>query len=423
MQYQAPRGTRDLLPEDLPPWVEIERVCRDLCRRYAFQEIRTPVLEQTALFTRSIGEATDIVEKEMFSLKTAGGDELTLRPENTAGVVRAYLEHGFHKNRKFAKLFYIGPMFRHDRPGKGRWRQFWQFGVEVFGPDSAWIDLEVMQLAADLFRDLKLEGARAKLNSVGCPECRPKYTEALKAAFSARKDRLCGNCQARIERSVLRILDCKVAICKAVVAESAPAIRDYLCEKCREHLDTVRQGLEAAKIPHEIDPTIVRGLDYYTRNVFEYFTTGQEGTQDALGGGGRYNRLVEDLGGPPTAACGFAMGMDRIIDRMKSGGAAEAPGQRPDAVIIVATDTARQSAALLARELRGAGLAVIMDLEGRSMKKQMEAAAKSGAGAAVILGEDELRSGNVTIKEMAKNTQRAVNRSVIAAELLKIVNP
>ena len=311
MLTNAPRGTKDILPEQIGNWIELEKKIRDICKIYGYEEIRTPIFEHTELFKRGIGEGTDVVDKEMYTFTDKGDRSITLRPENTAAVVRAYLQNKLYGDGGLVKLFYIGSMFRYDRPQAGRLREFHQFGVEALGEKNPAVDAEIILLAWDFLKSLGLNDLKLKINTVGCPKCRPIYRQKLQEYFSEYKDELCGDCQKRIEKNPLRLLDCKIDGEKHFV-EDAPKIESCLCDDCREHFDKVQKFLQAAKIDFEIDSRLVRGLDYYTKTAFEIQYT-PLGAQSAVAGGGRYDGLVEEIGGNPTPGIGFAMGIERIL--------------------------------------------------------------------------------------------------------------
>jgi histidyl-tRNA synthetase len=394
---------RDIRPEDTALFQSVEKGFREVARRFGYGQIRTPHLEATDLFVRTVGETTDIVEKEMYSLETKGGDRLSLRPENTAGVVRAYLEHGLHRTAPLQRLFYCGEMFRHESAQKKRFREFTQAGIECFGSPHPEADAEVVAFACEVFRELGLGDVRVELSTFGCPACRPPFRQALREYFAAASDRLCAECKRRLEKNVFRLLDCKEESCRAI-ADAAPRIE--LDDECSCHFDATKRMLDAMGCTYVENPRLVRGLDYYTRTIFEVFPAGGSGRQDALCGGGRYDALSELLGGPPVPAVGFAMGVDRIVMALKGGQSSSAG---PDVFIVTeATDAgpSRSMGGQLALALRRAGLSVVTDiLRKKFPDKQLKDAAKAGARLVVIAGGDELTSGEAIIKDMNTGEQ------------------
>ena len=397
MDVQAPLGTEDILPEQAARWQQVEGTARAVFARYGYGEIRTPIFESTRLFVRSIGETTDIVEKEMYTLGE-GDDSLTLRPEATAPVVRAYLQHNLHKVKAFQKLYYIGPMFRHERPQAGRKRQLHQLGVEALGATEPLLDAEVIALACHLYDELGLSGYRVQLNAIGTPDSRAAYRDLIKAELSKQLARLCPDCQRRLDRNVFRVLDCKRETCRAVT-RGLPRILDHLPQAEREHFDCVCDALAIAGVAFEQDPYLVRGFDYYTGTVFE-ITHGGLGAQDALCGGGRYDNLIADLGGPPLGAVGWATGIERILMALKATEEAVEP-EPLDLYIVTMGANARVAAFGHLSLLRREGLAADTDYEGRSLKAQMRTANKLGARFVAVFGDNELASGTLKLKEMA----------------------
>lgn len=402
MRYKAPRGTRDILPEDSWKWQKVERTFAATAERFGYREIRLPVFEQTELFARGIGDATDIVRKEMYTFEDRKGRSLTLRPEGTAGAVRAYIEHNMGGSSRVTKLRYFCPMFRYERPQAGRYRQFWQWGLEAIGSMSPGVDAEIIHFCVSLFDVLGIEGSVARVNSAGCGACTPAYNEALRKHLAPRLDQFCADCRDRYEKNPRRMFDCKNESCLSLLGD-APSILESLCDECREHLDGVLRRLEQASVRFEVDPGIARGLDYYTRTVFEVHYHGL-GAQSALCGGGRYDNLIEELGGSPTPACGVSGGVERLIHayESESGGAELAPG--PDVYVVALGDEAELPAASLAAKLRE-DRSVELDHQGRSMKAQMREAGRLGARVAVIIGEDELARGVAGVKNMETGDQ------------------
>ena len=401
---KAPSGTRDILPGEVELWQEIEKTARRIFHLYGYREIRTPIFESTSLFQRSIGEATDIVEKEMYTFKDKGGRSLTLRPEGTAPVVRAYLEHQFPQQDQFQKFYYMGPMFRYERPQKGRYRQFHQIGVEVFGPSHPFMDVEVIAIQWRLFQELGIREIKVKINSLGCPKCRPAYREKLVSYLKENREKLCETCQRRLERNPLRVLDCKNEGCQRVV-RNGPIITEFLCEECREHFEKVKKGLELLGIKYEVDPFLVRGLDYYTRTVFEFIHSGL-GAQNTVSAGGRYDNLVKELGGPDIAGIGFALGVERLVLILTEGGLHE---EKKPLYFIPLGDRAIEEGTVLLEELRDRGIPVLWTGKTGSIKAQLRQANKKGAEKVIILGEDELDKKVVKLKDMVKGGEKEVS--------------
>lgn len=397
-QVTAPKGTKDILPADAELWEHVEREARGLFRRYRYQEIRTPMFEATELFQRGIGENTDIVGKEMYTFIDKGDRSMTLRPEGTAGTVRAYIEHKLFTLPAPQKLWYAGPMFRYERPQAGRQRQFHQLGVECYGSDDPRWDAEVMVLAADLLQRLGLPELELQINSVGDDTCRPVYREALQNYLRAHHDELCENCRTRTENNPLRVLDCKVPACQPVIA-AAPTLDSYLCEGCRTHHAAVEGYLSAAGIKFSRNLRLVRGLDYYTRTVFEV-VSGNLGAQNTVCAGGRYNGLVEELGGPATPAVGWGLGLERLMMLVPN----QVEASKPIALVVATAGEPEVRAFQLVSDLRRQGLSVELS-NGGKLDKQFKHAERLGATYAVILGEDELKDGVVAVKNLATREQ------------------
>ena len=407
MQFRLPRGTQDILPEDQPYWDYVTSVAREQARRFGYGQIDTPVFEHSGLFRRGVGEGTDIVEKETYTFPDRSGEEITLRPEGTAPVCRAYLEHGMHNRPQPVRMHYFCPIFRYERPQAGRLRQHHQFGVEAIGDGDPSIDAEVIDLGWRFTNALGLRGLSLAVNSIGDPACRPQYLDALKAHYADRLGDVCPDCRMRYERNPLRMLDCKRTdfACQEVIAD-APQMAQCLCPDCDDHFTKLRRYLEALGIPYFINPTLVRGLDYYTRTVFEILPP-EEGAQSVVLGGGRYDGLIEQLGGRPTPGIGFGSGIERLILNVKRQEAAALPGGTPvDAVIVSLGDAAPAIAVRLASELRQAGLSAIVAQPGRSLRGQMRHASALGARYALVLGDAEVAAGAVQVKDMDSGEQR-----------------
>ena len=413
---RAVKGTRDLLPSETPVWQRVEEEARRVLAAYNFREIRTPVLEPTELFARSVGIDTDIVTKEMYSFQDRGEESLTLRPEATASVVRAYIEHSLYNEGRVQKLYYIGPMFRRERPQKGRFRQFYQIGAEVLGSESPAVDVEVLEMLVAYLGRLGIQDFRLLLNSVGCGECRPEYVKVLRRALEDVKAQMCVDCQRRADTNPLRVFDCKVEADQPIIAK-LPVILDHLCLECRQHFNSVTQGLEQRELSYEITPRLVRGLDYYTRTTFE-ITSGALGAQNSVLGGGRYDGLSELLGGPPTPGFGFAIGEDRLVLAVEPTAAGlAADGQAVDTYIVWMGHEALKPAAELARSLRRQGRRVELPYDFTKLKKAMGIANKLNARFAVIIGEAELARGRYQIKDMSTGQQEEVEPDRIPAYL------
>ena len=414
----AIRGTRDILPGEVERWQHLERVARDVCQRYGYREIRTPVIEREELFAKGTGESTDIVQKEMYTFTDKGGERVTLRPEATPSMVRAFVDHALEQSLAAPKLFSLGPMFRYERPQKGRYRQFHQLDVEAFSVADASLDAEVIEMAAALVAELGIAETELVVNSVGCPACRPAFNTALLEALGDRLPELCADCQRRATTNPLRIFDCKVPADQPVI-DALPHSEDYLCDACRDHFGEVKEALTAYGLAYRVSHRLVRGLDYYTRTTFEILGLNL-GAQNALLGGGRYDDLVKHLGGPDRAGIGFAAGLERLVLAMPDDAGRELP---PDAFIVAIGDAARAAVRLLARDLRHGGLTVLVDHEARSPRSQMKRADRSGAGHVLIVGEDELAGGTVSMKHMGSGTQTTVVRDDLVSRLREARNP
>lgn len=407
MLTKAPRGTKDILPDKVGDWLYLENLIRKLCGQFGYREIRTPIFEHTELFQRGIGDTTDVVEKEMYTFTDRGNRSITLRPENTAAAVRAYLENKLYADTNLCKLFYIGSMFRYDRPQAGRYREFHQFGVEALGLENPEVDAEVISLAVQFLQSLGLKDLKLLLNSVGCPKCRPVYREKLKEFFKPVIGEMCEDCQSRYDRNPMRLLDCKNQHCKDL-SEGAPSITDCLCDDCKQHFHKVQELLTAAGIEFELDPGLVRGLDYYTKTAFElkYLPLG---AQSAVLGGGRYDGLIEECGGKPTPAVGFATGLERVLLALEMQNLLPQQEVATDVFVVALGEKVQAKAFEILTNLRRAGFKAIMDFAGRSMKAQMKQANKANAQFTLILGEDELQANSVVLKNMQESTQETIS--------------
>ena len=415
MQYQAPTGTQDILPEDQPYWRYVIARLRHIVEQYGFQEIDVPMFEDTSLFARGVGEATDIVEKEMYTFEDRGGRSLTLRPEFTAGLMRAYVEHGMHVRPSPVKLYSIGPIFRYERPQAGRYRQHTQLDVEIVGEQDPATDLEIMSVAWHIYADLGFRGLSFQLNSNGCPQCKPDYTKVLRAYYQDHQDTICDDCKRRLLTNPLRLLDCKQPQCQPVMA-GAPHITDHLCAGCADHFATLRTYLDDLDRPYVLNHRLVRGLDYYTKTVFEVWVEGI-GAQSSVCGGGRYDGLIELLGGPPTPAVGFATGIERIILTLKNQGIEPLPLPGPQVFLAHLGEAAKRAAIRLLDQLRQADVGAVMGFGDRSLKAQLRQAGRQGMAYVLVLGEDELAAGQVTVRDMAQGQQERVAQDGIVAWL------
>jgi len=421
MKIQSIRGVKDILPGEIEKWHKVEAVARRVFTTYGFQEIRLPIFESTSLFKRSIGETTDIVEKEMYTFTDRGGEEITLRPEGTASVVRAFIQHKMHGQNQLVKLYYMGPMFRYERPQAGRFRQFYQIGAEALGSARPSVDAEVMTMLIVLFRELGLKDVELQINSLGCPECRPPYREVLKSAIRRHLDELCPNCTARYERNPLRVLDCKVERDQEI-ARDLPRISDHLCQACRDNFTEVQSILRVMNTPFSVNNQLVRGLDYYTRTTFEVVGTEGLGSQNAICGGGRYDTLVEDFEGPPTPCFGFAVGVERLIATLPES-AWENLALRPDVFAVLLGDDARQRGYDVVQQLRDAGLYVELDYEAGSMKSQMRKANRQESRFALIIGDTEIANARYVLKDMSGGEQMEIDAGRCVEELHKRLHP
>ena len=414
-----PRGTLDILPKDANRWRHIEDTFRQICKEYNFQEIRTPIFEHTELFERGVGDTTDIVEKEMYSFRDRGDRSITLRPEGTAPVVRAYLENNLNAGPQPVKLYYGGAMFRYDRPQAGRFRQFHQVGAEVIGSNEPAVDAELIAMVMDFYNRLGLKGLELHINSVGCPHCRLELRQKLQDFFHPVKDKLCGNCRGRLEKNPLRVLDCKIESCKTL-AKDAPTTLDCLCPECDSHFNRMKSLLDGLGIQYIMNGRLVRGLDYYTQTAFEIMAPGI-GAQSSIGGGGRYNGLTEAVGGSATPGVGYALGVERIILTMENQEAPFPTHVSPDVFVTVTDRSAEDKAFLILSQLRAMGLSADKDYLGRSLKSQMKFAGKLGSRFVIIIGGDELQRGAAVVRDMSRGSQVELSMDHLAVEIKKMM--
>jgi histidyl-tRNA synthetase len=421
MAIQIPRGTQDILPGEVEKWQYIEEVVKDICRRYQYKEIRTPIFEHTELFQKGVGDTTDIVQKEMYTFEDRGGRSLTLRPEGTASVARSFVEHKMFGNAdQPVKLYYNGQMFRYERPQKGRFRQFVQFGVEVLGAQDPSIDAEVITLAMEIYRELGLKNLKLVINSLGDKDSRIAHREALISHFKPRIDEFCGDCQNRLEKNPLRILDCKRDRDHELM-KTAPSILDYLNEASKEYFEKVLSYLTALEIPYEVDPTLVRGLDYYNHTAFEIMSNAEGfGAITTLCGGGRYNGLIQEMGGPETPGIGFAFSIERLISALEIEGISFKNEMNVDCYIVSLGDEAKDYAVVLLQQLRKAGISAEKDYLDRKMKAQLKSADRTGANFVAILGEDEIMKNVINLKNMETGNQTEISLSDFVSEFKKL---
>lgn len=403
MEIKAIRGFNDILPQEIGKWHFVEDTARDVFQGFGFSELRIPVIERTDLFARGIGEATDIVEKEMYTFTDKGGNSLTLRPEATASMARAYLEHQMYSFDPVAKVYFMGPMFRYERPQKGRYRQFYQIDAEVFGVDNPMVDAEVIVMLMHFLRKVGLQTLELQINSLGCRECRPRYREELKRFFEKKSFQLCEDCQRRLQTNPLRILDCKVEGCKESIA-NAPKVIDFICSNCKEHFARVKEYLAVTGVKFDVNPNMVRGLDYYTRTCFEVVSY-DLGSQNAVTGGGRYDNLFQEIGGLDIPGIGFAIGMERLVSLLPKD---RTFIQTPQLFIATLGDETNKEAYQLANELHLRGIRSELDYEGKSLKSQMRRAGKLNASYVLILGGDELKQGKAVLRNMGDKSQEEV---------------
>jgi len=418
---KAPRGTSDILPAEQAYWKYIQQQADAICYLYGYQRIDTPIFEETSLFTRGVGEGTEVVQKQMYTMEDGGGTSITLRPECTAPVCRAYVEHGMHNLPQPVRLYYFAPTFRYERPQAGRYRQHWQFGFEAIGAIDPALDAEIIEMGWQFYHMLGLSDLSLKLNSIGCRSCRPSFLKALKQHYSQYTDQLCPDCTNRLTRNPLRLLDCKNPDCQQI-AQSAPRSTDHLCAECNGHFDQLKQYLKIMELPFELDPYLVRGLDYYTRTVFE-FQPQEGGAQSAIGGGGRYDGLIEELEGKPTPGIGLATGIERIILNLKRDNITVPSTPTPQIYVACLGEQAKEEAIKVASELRRAGISTIESLGSRSLKAQMRQANALGVVQTIIIGEDEIKNGTVTLRDMQKGEQSIIPREDLAARLRQCLPP
>ncbi|HBH61481.1 MAG TPA: histidine--tRNA ligase [Nitrospiraceae bacterium] len=415
MKYKTLKGLQDILPPEIAAWHHIENKARDIFRNYGYQEIRLPILEATDVFIRSIGETSDIVEKEMYTFQDKGGRSVTLRPEGTASFVRAYVEHHLYNDPSPQKFYYLGPMFRYERPQAFRYRQFYQIGAEAMGIDDPKLDAEIIAMLSKLLHSIGLAGLNFEVTSIGCKKCRPDYRTALKSFLGGKLDTFCGDCQRRYDANPLRILDCKVPSC-IESRKGSPPVLDYLCGECRDHFESLRGYLDVLNVPHTVNPNLVRGLDYYTKTAFEV-SSENLGSQSAVAAGGRYDSMVAEFGGPSTPGIGFAMGMERIIPLIQDS-VSKATG--PDLLFCPLGDKASEKAFVLTEQLRAMGIWGEMNHESASMRSQMRKANRIGAKNVIVLGEDEIGKGEITIKNMTDGN--SIKSSLVASDIFKIIS-
>ena len=417
---RAVKGTNDILPEQSGSWQFVERKMLETAELFGFKEIRVPVFEHTEVFQRSVGDTTDVVQKEMYTFDDKGGRSITLRPELTAGVIRSAIENGIVNGALPAKVCYIGGCYRYEKPQAGRLREFHQFGVECMGAADPAADAEVISLAGQVLENIGIENISLEINSIGCPECRKEYHKALKEYFASRKTELCDTCNDRLERNPMRILDCKSPVCSEIAAK-APVVIDYLCDDCKSHFEKVKAHLDAAGIKYKVNPHIVRGLDYYTRTVFE-FVSGDIGAQSTVCGGGRYDGLISQMGGPQVPSLGFAMGIERLMLVLKSQGTQLPLKSGCDIYIASMGEKAAFEATRICAELRKSGFSAQTDICGRGLKAQMKYANKQNAKFSAVLGEDEIGSGIICLKNMETGTEQEIKLADIADQLGKAIN-
>lgn len=415
MLTNAPKGTKDILPNQVYKWHYVENAFREACSRYVFKEIRTPVFEHTELFARGVGDTTDIVEKQMYTFEDYGKRSITLKPEGTSPVVRAFVEHKLYAEVQPSKFYYIIPCFRYEKPQSGRLREFHQMGIEIFGTDNMMADAEVIGLASDFLNSLGIVDLELRINSIGCPECRETYRQALRDFLKDKYEALCDTCKSRYDRNPMRILDCKSPVCQELI-QGAPVMLDHLCESCRTSFDDLRRNLDAMEIQYIVDPGIVRGLDYYTKTAFE-FVSNRIGAQGTVCGGGRYDHLIELIGGPPIPGVGFGLGIERLLMILEATGNEIPEPENLDVFIAVMGDRAKLFGLKLMRELRMQGLKAEMDSLGRNIKGQFKYADRLNSKYTIIIGDNELDQDSVSIKNMVTSEQKQVSLQDIVKEI------
>ncbi|WP_294847143.1 histidine--tRNA ligase [uncultured Eubacterium sp.] len=404
---KAIKGTKDVLPSEVYKNQYIEATCLTVAENFGYKEMRTPVFEHTELFQRGVGDTTDVVQKEMYTFDDKGGRSITLRPEGTAGAARSFLENGLSNEALPQKICYLTSCYRYEKPQAGRLREFHQFGIECFGATSPLADAEMIALAKQIFDELGVKDLHLELNSIGCPTCRAEYHKALKEYFASRVDELCDTCRDRLDRNPMRILDCKSPVCSEI-AKDAPVVLDYLCDECKEHFEKTKSYLDAMNIEYIVNPQIVRGLDYYTKTVFE-FVADSIGAQGTVCGGGRYDGLIEELGGQHTPSLGFAMGLERLQLVMEAQGCEFPEPSRPDLFIVAMGDKATLKAVEIAKDMRDEGYSVVYDLNGRSLRAQMKYADKINAEYNVVIGDNEVDTKSAVLKDMATGEQSEIS--------------
>lgn len=419
MPIKAPRGTKDILPKDSYKWTYVENLFREVCSLFGYDEIRTPVFESTDLFKRGVGETTDIVQKEMYSFQDNGGRDITLKPEGTAGAVRAFIENKLYADAQPSKLFYITPCFRYERPQAGRMRQFHQFGIEAFGSESASIDAEVMALAMEFFKRVGLEKLELRVNSIGCPKCRSEYNDKLRGYLKEKLDTLCGTCQTRYEKNPLRILDCKNEACQSQIKD-APLMIDNICDDCKDHFEKVNLYLDSMGINYVVDPKIVRGLDYYTKTAFEIISQ-DIGAQSTVCGGGRYDGLVEQLEGPKTPGIGFGMGIERLLLTLENNNIEIPKEEGIDIFVVTIGEKAEIESFKILKALRSNNVSCDKDHVGKSVKAQFKYSDKINSKYTIVLGDDEIEKDLATLKNMQTSEQTEIKLSEIADVLKNMI--